>query len=110
MKRRSYVHEEEVPVFLVLYCANVLKYVNNYNLKMLLDLIVKLVVDYTNVRLIPRDFVAGKKCDWNKGKYKKCGVIGGIIRGSRDDTVIPYGDDYEIHFRKQLIFLFMNQQ
>ena len=104
MTRRVYVHQEELRVFLVLYCANVLKYVKNYNLRMLLDLIVKFVVDYTDFRLITRDFVAGKKCECYKGKYQKFGMIREVLCTSRDDNTIPYGADYESRVRKTVNF------
>ena len=110
LSRRDYVHQEEFRVFLALCCANALNYVKNYNLRMLLDLIVKLVVDYTDVRLIPCDFVAGKKCIWIKERYQKFGVVGGILRGSGLDTEIPYGDDYESRVKKMIHFLFTNAQ
>jgi hypothetical protein len=71
---------------------------------MLLDLIVKLVVDYTDVRLIPRDFVSGKKYIWNKDRYQKFGEVGGILRGLGLDTKIPYGDDYESRVKKTIEF------
>ena len=70
---------------------------------MLLDLMVKLVVDYQDVKLIPRDLEPGKHCEWNnENLYRQQNSPKGSnlpIRGFVTYQYIPLGDDYVIRIK-----------
>ena len=97
--RRFRLTQEHVHVFINFYCPYIRTYLVGYNYRTFLDLVVKLVVDYQDAKLIRRQYVPGKKTQWGKQylyrqwdspKESKLPVRGTLVH----DTPPP-GDRYE---------------
>ena len=61
VSRKYRVHQEHCNVFSIIECPGVLRFVRNTNYRKLLDLMVKLVVDYQNILLLMRKNVPWKR-------------------------------------------------
>ena len=94
------IHQEHARVFLTIYCADILNYVKGINLRKFLNLIVKLVVDYQDLRLISRKYTPGKQNIWAQAdrfaQYNTPSGNNRIVRGAQDnDRLVSWGDRYE---------------